>query len=104
MTASPSDFQPIAERLLKAHSKSSGEELALKVMVGTPYWAEEGLRAACPVSIEGLHGRIRDISGIDPLDALRNAIKVVDQLIAGVIEDHELFWPDGEPFELEKPA
>jgi len=91
----------IAERALKARSRLSGEEVIFVAKIGLPYWAEEGVAAACPVSIEGLHGRINDIHGIDHLDALRNALNIIDKLLLGSLEKYELFWPDGEPFEAE---
>ena len=84
---------------MHARSRRSGEQITVKISVGQPYWTEEGVEAACPVSFEGLYGKQPDIRGIDPIDALRNALKLVDTLFKGVQEEYELFWPDGELFE-----
>ncbi len=101
MAVPPSDMNIIAERVLSARSRASGAEVSVKAAIGAPYWVDVGIEAACPVSIEGLQGRINDIRGIDPLDALRNAVGVLEKLLAGALEDYELYWPDGEPFEAE---
>lgn len=89
----------IVERTLHARSRESGQQITIKVSIDRPYWTEEGVEAACPVTFEGVYGRQPDIRGIDPLDALRNALALTDKLIDGAQRDYELFWPDGEPFE-----
>ncbi len=89
----------IVERVLHAQSRQSKERITIKIGLGAPYWTEEGIEAACPVTFEGIYGRQPDIRGIDPMDALRNALRLTDKLIEGAREDYELFWPDGETFE-----
>lgn len=88
-----------AERMLHAQSRQSKEKITIKVKIGRPYWTEEDIEAACPVTFEGIYGPQPDIRGIDPMDALRNALALADKLLDGAREDYELFWPDGEPFE-----
>jgi len=97
--ASPSEIQAIAERVLNARSKASGAEVEIKAVIGTPYWVDKGIEAACPLALNGLQGRLTDVRGIDPIDALHNAIGVLDQLLAGALDNYELYWPDGEVFE-----
>lgn len=91
--------EPIATRVIKARVRQSGKEIPVKVSIGQPYWTQDGIEAACPVTLEGLYGPQPDIRGIDPIDALRNAIRLVDSLLKGAQKEHELFWPDDEPFE-----
>jgi len=90
---------PIATRLMNARVRQSGEEITIKISIGRPYWIQEGFEAGCPVTFEGLYGKQPDIRGIDPIDSLRNAIKLIDSLLSGAQTEHELLWPDGEPFE-----
>jgi hypothetical protein len=68
--------------------------------VGVPYWFEEGVEARCALQAEGIQERALDIRGIDPIDALRNAVGLVDSLLTAAQSDSDLFWPDGEPFEI----
>ena len=96
---SSSEMQAIAERVLNARSRASGVEVEFKAVIGAPYWVDKGIEAVCPLALEGLQGRLADIRGIDPIDALHNAINVLDQLLAGALDNYELHWPDGEPFE-----
>jgi len=93
------DMKVIAERHLHARLRATGTEVAIRAVVGTPYWVEDGLEAACPVALEGLQGRLADIKGIDPIDALRNAIGIIDKLLIGALEYYDVYWSDGEAFE-----
>ena len=99
MANSPGKMQVIAERVLNARSRTSDTQLVFKAVIGAPYWTTEGVEAACPIALEGLHGRLADICGIDPMDALRNALGVLEKSLTGALEDYELYWPDGEAFE-----
>lgn len=49
-------METIVERVLKARVRSSGEEIAVRVLIGRPHWTIENTEAACPLSIEGLYG------------------------------------------------
>lgn len=60
----------------------SGEAIVIRVLVGRPYWTIESIEAACPLTIEGLYGHLDPVRGIDRLDALRNAIRMVDALLS----------------------
>lgn len=89
----------IVERALKARVRSSGEEIAVRVVIGRPHWTIENTEAACPLTIAGLYGDLVPIRGIDPLDALRNAIRMVESLLSKVGDKYDLYWSDGEEYE-----
>ena len=89
----------IVERALKARVRSSGEEIAVRVVIGRPHWTIDDTEAACPLTIEGLYGELVPIRGIDPLDALRNAIRMVESLLSKVGDKYALYWADGEEYE-----
>jgi hypothetical protein len=92
-------METIVERALKARLRSSGKEIAVRVLIGRPYWTIENTEAACPLTIEGLYGDLIPIRGIDPLDALRNAVRMVDDLLGKVRDKYDLYWSDGEEYE-----
>lgn len=88
-----------ATRMMRARSRQSGQEILIKASIGKPFWIEAGVEAACSVTFEGLYGRQPDIRGIDPVDALRNAINLIELLFKAAADDYDLYWLDGEPFE-----
>jgi hypothetical protein len=92
-------FGVIAERrlILSDINKNIREEV--RICIGTPYWIEEGIEAACPVAVYGLIGRARDIVGIDPLNALELASSFVNSLLENLPPGKELYWMDGEQYE-----
>lgn len=92
------DYQILAERALLLRDKSTGLTEVIRITLGTPFWIEEGIAAACPVSIIGLVGRVSDIEGIDFINAIQLSISFVDDLLARLPSDKEVLWPDGEPY------
>ncbi len=88
-----------AERTLIARSKDNATEKTITMKIGVPYWFEQGVEARCPVEIDGPNGQAMDIRGIDPIDALRNTLTLIEKLLDGAQVDNDLFWPDGEPYE-----
>jgi hypothetical protein len=81
----------IASRTLLAID-ANGREFELTVAVGEPYEVSER-EWACPVSVQGLHDRLRDIHGIDSWQALQLAYQLIAQLLSYFIEDGgRLFW------------
>jgi hypothetical protein len=90
----------IVSRMLIARDRASGEQLNLIIKIGTPYWVNENVEAACPIIIDGLYGRLPDIHGIDPFHALKTAILLVERLLEGALDKYDLYWPDGELFEM----
>jgi uncharacterized protein DUF6968 len=53
--------------------RPDGERIDVTVAIGHPYPTSAG-DWACPVEIDGLHGRLADLHGIDSLQALCLAI------------------------------
>jgi hypothetical protein len=92
-------METIVERVLKVRARASGEETAVKVLIGRPNWTIKDVEAACPLTIETLYGELAPIRGIDPLDALRNAIRMVDRLLTGVRDKYEIYWSDGDEYD-----
>lgn len=71
----------------------------MRVLIGRPRWTIENTEAACPLTIAGLHGDLVPIRGIDPLDALRNAIRMADDLLSKARDKYDLYWSDGDEYE-----
>ncbi len=68
------------------------------VEIGTPYWTEPDVEAACPVAIRGTVGRVNDIRGIDPMSAMKQAISFVEAYLDHPVGDEKFFWSDGEGY------
>jgi len=66
--------------------RPNGEHLTVTVAVGHPYPTMEG-DWACPVEIARLHGRLTDVHGIDSLQALCLAIKLVGRVLASFVAE-----------------
>lgn len=79
-----------------------GERVEVVVAIGHPYPTSEG-GWACPVEIDGLHGDLADIHGMDSLQALCLAIRLVgERLAAFVAEGGRILHPStGETIALE---
>jgi hypothetical protein len=79
--------------------RTPGEALVdVVVEIGQPYWAEQDVEAACPVAIRGTIGRVIDIRGIDPMDAIKQAIGFADVYLDRPTGDERFFWPNGDEF------
>ena len=61
-------------------------EFEIRAMVGMPYKHESG-DWACPVALEGLHGRLHDIYGVDSWQSLVLAMNLVGNLLTYFVED-----------------
>lgn len=92
------DFEKIVERVLIVNDAKTGMQREIHIQIGRPYWTEIEIEAACPVAIKGHFGRLADIRGIDPLNALELAINFVDSLLKGLPETQKIFWPNGESY------
>jgi len=66
--------------------RPNGERVPVTVAVGHPYPTIEG-DWACPAEIAGLHGRLTDVHGIDSLQVLCLAIKLVGSLLASFVSE-----------------
>ena len=73
-----------AAQFLCVHA--GGERMEVVVALGHPYPTSEG-DWACPVEIDGLHGELADIHGIDALQALCLAIRLVGERLAAFVAD-----------------
>lgn len=92
-------FECIAERVLFIRGVGGNLGTKVTIRIGKPYTIDNGRNSACPVEIEGLIGRTRDIVGIDPIDALHSAIKFTDAFLSELSLSKVLRWPDGEQYE-----
>ena len=92
------DFEKIVERVLIVDDAETGKQREIRIQIGRPYWTEPEIEAACPVAIEGYFGRLADIHGIDPLNALKLAINFVDTVLKGLPKTQKVFWPNGESY------
>lgn len=63
-----------------------GERIEVVVAIGHPYPTSEG-NWACPVEVDGLHGDLAEIHGIDSLQALCLAIRLVGERLAAFVAD-----------------
>ena len=89
----------IAQRSLLLFDTSAGETTRVEIKLGRPYWTQQDLEAACPVVVEGLLLLPTEVHGIDPLNAIQNAILFVDSCLAGNLQG-QLLWPDGQPYDI----
>jgi hypothetical protein len=65
---------------------SGGERIEVVVAIGHPYPTSEG-GWACPVEVDGLHGDLAEIHGVDSLQALCLAIRLVGERLAAFVAD-----------------
>jgi hypothetical protein len=94
----PTDERLLALRVLEARARGANRSFTTVVQIGKPYWVEEGTEAACPLTLDGLYDRQPDIRGIDPFDALSNAVLFADRLLTEAVDKYDFYWPNGEPF------
>ena len=84
----------IAEREIFSISPDGGKKI-LRVAVGKPFQVDD-VSWACPVKVEGLYKKTRDVVGADSWQALGLAFALVRQLLGYYVEDGaELFWEEG---------
>lgn len=96
------DFPVIAERMLDLLDTESKQSVRLRILIGKPYWVDEGNEAACPVAIHGLVGRTEDIHGADLFQALELAIAFVNYLLNSIPSPKVVTWQDGDPWVITK--
>lgn len=89
-----------ATRMLVARSKTTGKEIELKILIGVPCQEKSIEAAECSIVLEGMFSSPKKIRGIDEIDALHNAMEALSKIMIGIRDAYDLFWPDGEPFEL----
>jgi hypothetical protein len=91
-------FEVLLERKLILKNQETRSRSELKVRIGVPRWTKRGREAACPVAIDGLVGRVEDIRGVDPMQAVELAIAFVNSLISSLPPTKKVQWPSGEPY------
>jgi len=91
-------FQVLMERHLKLQRSPNGPLTDVVIQLGYPRWTELNVEAACPVAIRGDIGRVSDIRGIDPINAVKQAIAFVEKYLDRSATDEKVFWPDGEEY------
>lgn len=96
-----SQFAVLIERHLKFQKSQDGDSVDIIVQVGCPHWTEPNVAAACPVSFVGGIGRVQDICGIDPLNAMKNAISFIELYLSLSSSDEKgkFFWEGGEEYD-----
>ena len=92
------DFTSIVERTLVLQDSGTGRKGEIRLVIGTPYWTEPGIEAACPVAIYGYLGRLADIRSIDPMSALALSINFLETMLEGLPETQTVYWPSGETY------
>lgn len=58
-----------------------GKERSISIEIGLPFAASAD-EWRCPVAVHGLHGRLADIAGMDALQSLTLALRLVYRLLA----------------------
>jgi hypothetical protein len=92
------EFASVVERTLVLHDCETGQRSEIRLSIGRPYWVDPGMEAACPVAVYGSFGRLADIRGIDPMNALALAIQFLESLLKGMSETRTVYWPSGEKY------
>jgi hypothetical protein len=99
--ATKEPFKVLVERNLILKNQGARSKSKLKILIGVPRWAKKGKEAAWPVAAEGLVGRIADIRGIDPMQAIELALAPTNSLIKNLPPGKKVTWPNGEPYDAE---
>jgi hypothetical protein len=91
-------FPVLMERRLKFRPSPDKSDIDIVVQVGYPRWTELNVEAACPVSFVGGIGRVKDICGIDPLNAMKHALMFIETYLNRPEGNGKFFWEDGEEY------
>jgi hypothetical protein len=91
-------FKVLIERQLILRNQDTHSKAKLRILIGIPRWTKKGKEAACPVAIEGWLGRVADIRGIDPLNAMEMALYFTNSLLKDFPPPKKLTWPNGDPY------
>ncbi|MCB1680832.1 MAG: hypothetical protein KDI65_02755 [Alphaproteobacteria bacterium] len=97
MSTEQDDFQVSLERRLKVQ-RNPDSIVDIIIQIGYPKWTEPDIEARCPVAIRGDLGRVSDIAGIDPIDAMKNALTFVETYLKQKDSQTKVLWPDGESY------
>jgi len=97
MSEEHDDFQVSLERHLKLQ-RTPDSIVEIVIQIGYPKWTKPHIEACCPVAIRGDVGRVKDIAGIDPIDAMKNALTFVESYLKQKDTQIKVLWPDGEAY------
>ena len=92
-------FKVFIERRLILEDQDTHAKSNLSILIGIPRWTKKGIEAACPVAIEGWFGRVEDMRGIDPMNAIEMALYFTNSLLRQLPPSKKLTWPNGDPYE-----
>ncbi len=88
-------FETIIERRLECLSPD-GNCRMIQLRIGRPYPDPKG-DWSCPVAVEGWHGELGPIHGIDSWQALLLALRLLEELLSAEVERGAvLHWPPEE--------
>ena len=86
------------ERSLLVQLAGSCEYLDLAISVFPPEWVEEGTEAKCRIKLVGALDVDQSILGVDPMDALGNALKFLRAFLVSDDSGSRYFWPSRDPY------
>ncbi|MDD3020745.1 MAG: hypothetical protein PHX61_07175 [Alphaproteobacteria bacterium] len=92
-------FPVLIERRLKFLRSPDDIDIDIVVQVGYPKWTIPNIEAVCPVSFVGGIGRVKDICGVDPLNAMKQAITFIETYLSYPEGNGKFFWEDGEEYD-----
>lgn len=92
-------FKVLIERQLILKNQDARSRSKIKILIGIPRWTKKGREAACPVAIEGWLGRVADIRGIDPMNAMEMALSFSNSLLKQLPPPKKLTWLNGDSYE-----
>jgi len=92
------EFPVFLERHLRFQSVPDEPMCDVIIQVGHPAWVQEGLEASCPIAIRGVAGRTPNIRGVDPMDAMKNAMVFIESYLTDRRGKSTFFWPNGEKY------
>lgn len=92
-------FKVLIERRLVLINQDTRSKSNITIMIGNPRWTKKGIEAACPMAIEGWLGRVQDICGIDPMNAMEMALFFANSLLKQLPPSKTLTWSNGDPYD-----
>lgn len=92
-------FKVLIERRLILKDQDTRSKSNFRILIGSPRWRKKGIEAACPVAIEGWLGRVEDIRGIDPMNAIEMALFFTNSLLKQLPPSKTVTWPNGDPYD-----
>lgn len=92
-------FKVLIERQLILQDQGARSKSKLRILIGIPRWTRKGKEAVCPVAIEGGLGRVGDIRGVDPMNAMEMALTFSNSFLKQLPSSKNLTWPNGDSYE-----